>query len=288
MRQFFSYVVFFLISAVGLTLIYRRLMSERAKVDRQEEAIREKQFEREELEAAKNREIAHEVTFVQEYLRLLRIESRIHVGSPEDGETSPDLVNPPGGAPAPRTDENEITDAALDSLFGPDSKRSTKSSNSDRSLEGPIFGSPKTLSDESGIISCCYLFEERTGTKLTAQLGIPRNAKVWAFSIDVPYLEAMSELPRPRSFGDPGFEWTKTIPFTEISPEDHASAINELKRWFLGILSGTVRPNSGSFTRSCASWPIYKRDPRDKGYRIIRVSRRVDDRFNPDVWGPSN
>lgn len=284
MRQFLSYLAIFISAASALALIIRWLISQRKKEDLALEAARKRHFEREELEAAKSREVEYETRYVDSYLHHLRIASGVRVDSNEEAEASASDMDLSRRSPTSLDDEVASTDSALDSMFGPNPESLRTSSDQIRNAEGPRFGTIRSVSDDGGNVCSYYLFEERSETKLTVQRGTPKNPKVWALSIHVPYLDAMSQLPRPRAFGQRGFEWTKTIPFTVVDPDDHVGAINELKSWFIRILAEQERPGSGNFTCSCADWIRYTRDPNDKGYRIIWVSRKEDDRFNPDVW----
>jgi len=286
MRQLSAILIFLLLSGLGLTLVYRWLRAERKKLAIELEAAKKREFESEELDAAKRREIDYERRFVAQYTKHLRAAVGNHLVS-VGGEATGNCQKIISLDATAAYDRNiNPTDAVLDATFGCGSV-SLKAPRM-RTIEshlGPRFGTVKVATDDEGVDLSYCSYEERSGTKLLAQIGLGKNREVWALSIHVPYMEEMSQWRRPRAFGEPGFEWTKVISFRELGKDDYRSAIDELQEWFLRILTGEESPGSGSFTNSCSDWNWFTRDPADRICRVIWVSRKEDDRFTPNIWG---
>ncbi|MDE2370179.1 MAG: hypothetical protein KGN16_14510 [Burkholderiales bacterium] len=269
-RQYLAFLTFLAVCMVGLIPIYRWWRKTEDAADADARKARLAQLERQSREQARTREISEE----QQYLAAEIRELRKAMGLTDEGTATAQPSPAEAGAraaelPAEQTPQDP-TESLLDEALGP-----ALAPNGDGSVEeeqtpqGPAFRRGTIPKPDDPKVTIFETEETRSKTRLVADRGIPHHPDSWAFSVHFPPFESMANWPRPHAFGNPGYEWTKWVPFTEIPADDPERALDELEAWFLRLATGEEKPTGGRLTKSCADWEDYEEDPKTRGWRVL-------------------
>lgn len=273
MRQYFTVVTFLVVCVLGFAPIIRWLQSKRADADAKEAEDRVRELERQRREDARAREIREERAYLSRIFYELR---RAMDLSPEGSEftRSPDVAIAPGTATGADGDDgerpNDPTEELLNEALGPALTPNTGANLlNEEPVHGPIFKRCQIPDPDDPKVSIFEIEETRSKTRLVADRNFPHHRDAWAFIIHIPTFSTMADSPRPRAFGQSGFDWTKWVPFTTIPADAPERALDELEAWFLRLALGEEQPTGGGFAKSCAQWDDYEEDPKTRGYRIL-------------------